>query len=85
MVTLSFVLLFGSVLHKLSHGKTCLRGFLTGSTQSQFQKMARGLKTRIKEVHGVYCLCYEIKGTDMHLCFRIWKNRVYSDGAAHTF
>ena len=32
--------------------------------QSQQQKMARGLKFRIKEVEGMYYLCSEITGAD---------------------
>ena len=46
----------------------------------QLQKMAKGLKFRIKKVEGLYHLCSENKGTDqlrgyreadLRLCFRI--------------
>ena len=37
------------------------------------QKMATGLKFRIEEVEGLYYLCSENKGTDLHLCFHISK------------
>ena len=52
--------------------------------------MAGGLKFRIKEVEGLYYLCSEIKGADqlggyreadLHLCFRICKNRFSHDAA----
>ena len=48
----------------------------------QSQILARGLKFRIDEVEGLYCLCSESKGadqlcgyraTDLRLCFRICK------------
>ena len=51
------------------------------------QKMARGLKFRIKEVEGLYYPCSENKGADylrgyreadLHLCFRICKKLVFS-------
>ena len=51
------------------------------------QKMAWGLKFRILEVEGLYYPCSENKGTDqlcgyrtadLHLCFRICKNPVFS-------
>ena len=49
----------------------------------QLQKMARGLKFRIKKVEGLYYLCSENKGadqlrgyrkSDLRLCFRIMQN-----------
>ena len=49
----------------------------------QLQKVARGLKFRIKIVEGLYYLCSENKGADelrgyreadLRLCFRICKN-----------
>ena len=51
------------------------------------QKMARGLKFRIKKVEGLYYLCSENKGADqlrghreadLRLCFRICKMLVFS-------
>ena len=36
----------------------------------QPQKMVRDLKFRIQEVEGLYYLCSENKGADLHLCFR---------------
>ena len=51
------------------------------------QKMARGMKFRIKEVEGLYYPCSENKGADqlrgnreadLRLCFRICKNPVFS-------
>ena len=51
------------------------------------QKMARGLKFRIKEVEGLYYSCIENKGADQlcgyreadqRLGFRIWKKPVFS-------
>ena len=53
----------------------------------QLQKMARGLKLRIKKVDGLYYLCSEKKGADQLrgyceadpcLCFRICKMEVFS-------
>ena len=53
----------------------------------QLQKLARGLKFRIKEVEGLYYLCSENKGADqlrsyceadLRLCFRICKALVFS-------
>ena len=53
----------------------------------QPQKMAGGLKFRIKKVEGLYYLCSENKGADQlrgyreadqRLCFRICKNPVFS-------
>ena len=53
----------------------------------QLQKMARGLKFRIKKVKELYYLCSENKGADqlrgyreadLHLCFRICKMLVFS-------
>ena len=53
----------------------------------QSQKMARGLKFRIKEVAGLYFPCSENKGVDQlhsygeadqRLCFRICKTLVFS-------
>ena len=40
--------------------------------------MARGLKFRIQKVEGLYYPCSENKGADLHLCFRIFKNPVFS-------
>ena len=54
----------------------------------QSQKMARGLKFRIKEVEGLYYLCSENKGADqlrgyreagLRLCFRICKMLFFND------
>ena len=51
------------------------------------QKMARGLKFRIKNVEGLHYPCSENKGTDqlcdyrtadLRFCFRICKNPVFS-------
>ena len=53
----------------------------------QPQKMARGLKFRIKVVEGLYYPYSENKGADqlrgyheadLRLCFRIYKNPVFS-------
>ena len=50
----------------------------------QSQKMARGLKFRIKEVEGLYYPCSENKGADqlcsddLRLCFRICIMLVFS-------
>ena len=53
----------------------------------QLQKMARGLKIRIKEVEGLYYPCSDNKGADqlhsycaadLRLCFRICKKPVFS-------
>ena len=57
----------------------------------QVQKIARGLKFRIKEVEGLYYQCSENKGADqlhsnctaycaadLRLCFRICKKQVFS-------
>ena len=53
----------------------------------QLQKMARGLKFRMKKVQGSYYLCSENKGADqlrgyreadLRLCFRICKKPVFS-------
>ena len=53
----------------------------------QLQKMARGLKFRIKEVEGLYYPSSENKGADqlrgyreadLRLCFRICKMLVFS-------
>ena len=53
----------------------------------QLQKMARGLKFRIKNVEELYYLCSENKGADqlcgyreagLRLCFRICKTLVFS-------
>ena len=53
----------------------------------QLQKMARGLKFRIKKVEGLYDLYSENKGADqlrgyreadLRLCFRICKTLVFS-------
>ena len=53
----------------------------------QSQKMGRGLKFWIKKEEGLYYLCSENKGpdqlrgyreADLRLCFRIYKNLVFS-------
>ena len=53
----------------------------------QSQKMARGLKFRIKKVEGLYYLCSENKcvdqlrgcrEADLRLCFRICKKPLFS-------
>ena len=53
----------------------------------RLQKMARGLKFRIKKVEGLYYLWSENKGADqlrgyreadLRLCFRICKTLVFS-------
>ena len=60
-------------------------GFLTWSDTNravQSQKMARGLKFRIKKIEGLWYPCSENKGADqlcgyreadLRLCFRIYK------------
>ena len=65
-------------------------GFLTRSDTNrsvQLQKMARGLKFRMKVVEGLYYPYSENKGADqlrgyreadLRLCFRICKNPVFS-------
>ena len=65
-------------------------GFLTRASSNwvvQPQKMARGLKFRIKEVKGLYYLCSENKGADqlcghhaadLCLCLCICKSQVFS-------
>ena len=69
--------------------KTGLRDFGPGPTQTrlQIQKMARGLKFRIKKVEGLDYLCSENKGADqlrgcreadLRLCFHICKKRFFS-------
>ena len=75
--------------------KTGLRGFPTRFDTNravQPQKMARGLKFRIKEVGSLYYLYSENKGADqlcgyrtadLRLCFRICKSR-FSHDEAHT-
>ena len=64
--------------------------FLTWSDTNQavhLQKMARGLKFRIKKVEGLYYLCSENKDADqlrgyreadLRICFRICKMLVFS-------
>ena len=70
--------------------------FLTWSDTNQavqLQKIARGLKFRIKKVEGSYYLCNKNKGADqlrgyreadrnreadLRLCFRICKTLVFS-------
>ena len=53
----------------------------------QLQKMARGLKFRVKKVEGLYYLCSENKGADqlrgnreadLRLCFCICMTLVFS-------
>ena len=70
--------------------------FPTWSDSNQavkIQKMARGLKFRIKKVEGLYYLCIENKGADqlrgyreahLRICFRICK-MLYSHDAAHVY
>ena len=60
----------------------------SGTNQAvQIQKMAIGLKFRMKKVEGSYYLCSESKGADqlrcyreadLRLCFRICKTSVIS-------
>ena len=64
--------------------------FLTRSDTDQavqLQKMARGLKLRIKKVEGLYYLCSENKDADqlrgyreadLRLCFLICKTLVFT-------
>ena len=56
----------------------------------QPQKIARGLKSRIKEVEGLYYLCSINKGSDqlccfheadLPFCFRICYKPVFSQGS----
>ena len=58
----------------------------------QPQKMARGLKFRIKKVEKLYYLCSENKGADqlcgyrkadLRLCFRICKSLVFSSRGSY--
>ena len=70
--------------------KTGLQGFPTRSDTNRAvhpQKMARGLKFRIKKEEGLYYLCSEHKGADqlrgyreagLRLCFRICKKPDFS-------
>ena len=70
-------------------------GFPTRSDTNravQPQKMARGLKFRIKKVEGLYYLCGEIKGADqlrgyreadLRLCFRMCKKPVFSQRGSY--
>ena len=70
--------------------KIGLRGFRPGPHTNravQSQKMARGLKFRIKVAEGLYYPYSENKGADqlrgyreadLRLCFRICKNPVFS-------
>ena len=65
-------------------------GFPTRSDTNwavQSLNMARGLKFRIQKVEGLYYPCSENKGADqlrgyreadLRLCFRIYKNLVFS-------
>ena len=46
------------------------------------QKMVRDLKFLVWEEEGMYYLCRENKGADLHLCFRICKSS-FSHDAAH--
>ena len=70
-------------------GKTCLRGFRPGPTQTGLysHKIFRGLKFWVKEVEGLYYPCSENKGTDqlrgyreadLCLCFRVCKKPIFS-------
>ena len=71
--------------------------FLTWSDTNQavqLQKMARGLKFRIKKVEGLYFLCSEnrdadqLRGyreADLRLCFRICKMLVFSRRGSNSF
>ena len=60
-------------------------GFPTRSDTNQNaqpQKMARGLKIRIEEVEGLYCLCSENKEADQLICglvFEYEKSRFSRD------
>ena len=66
--------------------KPVFGGILTRSETNravQLQKIARGLKFRIKEEEGLYYLCSENKGAvyrtaDQRLCFLICKKPVFS-------
>ena len=58
----------------------------------QQQKLASGLKFRIKEVEGLYYQCSENKGADqlrgyreadLRLCFRICKKPVFSQRGSY--
>ena len=70
-------------------------GFPTRSDTNrvaQPQKIARGLKFRIKKVEGLYYLCGENKGAgqlrsyceaDLRLCFRICRKLVFSQRGSY--
>ena len=67
--------------------KTCLLTRSDTNRAVQSQKMARGLKSRSKEVEGLYYPCSENKGADqlrgyreadLRLCLRICKKPVFS-------
>ena len=68
------------------HEKTIVL-FMTRSDTNQavqLQKMASGLKFRLMNVEGLYYLCSENKGSDLHLCFayaKCW----FSYDVAHFF
>ena len=71
-------------------------GFPTRSHTNQAvqpQKMARSLKFRIYKEEGLYYLCSKNKGADqlrgyreadLHLCFRICKKPVFSQGGSYS-
>ena len=62
----------------------------TDTNQAQLQKMARGLKLRIRKVEGLYYLCSETKCADQHaitaklICIFVFEyaKRWFSYGAA---
>ena len=65
--------------------KTCLWGFRPGPTKNQAvqpQKMAIGLKFRIKEVESLYDLCSQNRGIDLCLVYASAKSR-FSHDVAH--
>ena len=63
-------------------GTTSRENLSTRSDRNQpviVQKMAKGLKFRIQVVEGLYYLFSKNKDTDqLHLCFGISKNQVFS-------
>ena len=82
---------FGITYYNMSHVmRKPTFWFLTWSDTNQavqLQKMARGLKFRIRKVEGLYYLCSKNKGAnqlrghreaDLRLCFRICKMLVFS-------
>ena len=70
----------------MRNGEVIFRSGLTQTRAAQLQKMAKGLKFQIKQIKGL-CYVYENKGADqlhschavdLHLCFRISKEQVFS-------